>query len=124
MKTASNTLIIDAYNANPTSMEAALNNFSLIKAQKKMVMLGQMGELGEVSQEEHQKIADKLATMKLDGICLVGEEFQKVNCPEGARCFANVDELKQMIGSEKPEGTTILIKGSNSTHMFELPECL
>jgi len=47
-----------------------------------------------------------------------------VNCPEGARCFANVDELKQMIGSEKPEGTTILIKGSNSTHMFELPECL
>ena len=124
MKTASNTLIIDAYNANPTSMEAALNNFSLIKAQKKMVMLGQMGELGEVSHEEHQKIADKLATMKLDGICLVGEEFQKVNCPEGARCFANVDELKQMIGSEKPEGTTILIKGSNSTHMFELPECL
>jgi len=123
-KTADNTIIIDAYNANPTSMTAAINNFKLMKAEHKMCILGNMGELGDVSVEEHQKIVDLLQTLPLDCVWLVGEEFKKVDCPESFRVFNNVEEVKTLIKENKPKGMTILVKGSNSTRMFELPPLL
>ena len=123
-KTADNTIIIDAYNANPTSMTAALQNFKLIKADHKMCILGQMGELGDQSAEEHQKIVDLLASMNLEKVWLVGEEFVNTPCPFSFVLFNNVEEVKKVLAAEKPKGMTVLVKGSNSTRMFELPEYL
>ncbi len=123
-KTADNTIIIDAYNANPTSMIAALQNFQLIHAEHKMCILGQMGELGDQSAEEHQKIVDLLHKMGFEKVWLVGAEFVNTPCPPEFVLFNNVDEVKQVLAAEKPKGMTVLVKGSNSTRMFELPEYL
>lgn len=121
-ETEKNHLIVDAYNANPTSMKAALDNFRLMEVSPKMAILGMMGELGDVSQEEHQKIIALLEEAHFDEVWLVGAEFQKAQ--SRFRTFANVDEVKQAIAQEQPVGRYILIKGSNSTHLYELPTLL
>lgn len=121
-ETEKNHLIVDAYNANPTSMKAALDNFRLMEVSPKMAILGKMGELGDVSDEEHQKIIKLLEEARFDEVWLVGEEFQKAN--SSFRTFANVDEVKAAIAQEQPQGRYILIKGSNSTHLYELPALL
>ena len=121
-ETEKNHLIVDAYNANPTSMKAALDNFRLMEVSPKMAILGKMGELGDVSDEEHQKIVKLLEEARFDEVWLVGEEFQKAN--SSFRTFANVDEVKAAIAQEQPQGRYILIKGSNSTHLYELPALL
>jgi UDP-N-acetylmuramoyl-tripeptide--D-alanyl-D-alanine ligase len=87
-----------------------------------MAILGMMGELGDVSQEEHQKIIALLEEAQFDEVWLVGAEFQKAQ--SRFRTFANVDEVKQAIAQEQPTGRYILIKGSNSTHLYELPTLL
>ena len=76
-KTERNILIEDAYNANPTSMAAALDNLASVQAPQKAAMLGEMRELGEESVSEHVIVLEKLAAMNLDLVCLVGEEFRK-----------------------------------------------
>lgn len=121
-ETEKNHLIVDAYNANPTSMKAAIENFRLMEVSPKMAILGMMGELGDVSQEEHQKIIALLEEVHFDEVWLVGSEFQKANSP--FRTFANVDEVKAAIAQQQPTGRYILIKGSNSTKLFQLPELL
>ena len=121
--TSSNHLIVDAYNANPTSMQAALENFQLIQADRKMAILGKMGELGSIWKEEHQKVVDFLQQVNFDEVWLVGDEyFELDNCPY--RCFHNVEEVKDTIRQQQPQGYYILIKGSNSNKLFELPELL
>ena len=121
-ETEHNHLIVDAYNANPTSMKAAIDNFRLMEVSPKMAILGMMGELGDVSQEEHRKIIALLEEARFDEVWLVGSEFQKINA--SFRTFANVDEVKAAISQEKPSDRYILIKGSNSTKLFQLPELL
>ena len=121
-KTEHNSLIVDAYNANPSSMQAAIDNFRLVEADHKMAILGMMGELGDVSEEEHRKVIQMLREAAFDQVWLVGAEFQKL--PSPFRTFADVEEVKQEIAAHQPEGMTILIKGSNSTHLFELPPLL
>lgn len=123
VKTADNVLVVDAYNANPTSMAAALDSFeSLDMPQPKMVILGDMRELGQVSGEEHQKIVDSLAGKGFADVWLVGEEFMKTRC--GFRKFKDVGEVKAAIAKDKPRGKCILVKGSNGERLFELPELL
>ena len=120
--TEKNHLIVDAYNANPTSMHAALDNFSLIQAEKKMTILGQMGELGEESEKEHRMLVDRLESSGYDEVWLVGDNFKDIACP--FRKFHDVEDLKAAIKENRPEGFYILIKGSNSNKLFELPELL
>ena len=120
--TARNRLIVDAYNANPTSMRAALENFRDMKADHKMCILGMMGELGAVSREEHQKIVDFLRAAAFEEVWLVGGEFEAIDCP--FRKFKDVEEVKAAIAADRPTGKTILVKGSNSTKLFQLPELL
>lgn len=122
VETKDNRLIVDAYNANPSSMMAALENFQQIEAKKKMAILGDMRELGETSNEEHQKIVDFIGLTNTDEVWLVGEEFGRTNCPY--RRFHDVEDVKQAIAKEHPEGFTILIKGSNGTRLYQLPELL
>lgn len=121
-ETTDNKLIVDAYNANPTSMMAALENFRLMNVAHKMVILGDMKELGETSHEEHQKIADYLDECKFDRILLAGEEFGKV-IPSFEH-FKDVVALKESLERYKPKGYYILIKGSNSMKLSQLQEIL
>ncbi|MCR5469650.1 MULTISPECIES: UDP-N-acetylmuramoyl-tripeptide--D-alanyl-D-alanine ligase [Prevotellaceae] len=120
--TEKNHLIVDAYNANPSSMQAALENFKLMQADNKMAILGAMRELGEVSAEEHQRIVDYLKTTDVKTVWLVGEEFKDIKCDYHK--FNDVEEVKAAIKAQCPEGQYILIKGSNSTKLFQLPELL
>ena len=120
--TERNHLIVDAYNANPTSMQAALDNFSLIQADKKMAILGQMGELGAESDNEHRKVVSYLEAADYDKVWLVGDNFKDIDCP--FRKFHDVEEVKAAVKDQCPEGYYILIKGSNSNKLFQLPELL
>ena len=110
-KTADNTLIIDAYNANPTSMMASISNFRNMEAKQKMLILGDMRELGKDSAGEHQKIVDYLEECGFNNVALVGELF-------GATChtyptYPDAPTLIAELEKNKPHGCTILIKGSN-----------
>ena len=120
--TAHNKLIVDTYNANPTSMNAALKNFRDMDVDHKMAILGDMRELGDVSAEEHQKVVDFLKDNGIENVWLVGDEFGKTNCE--FRKFKNVDDVKAAIKEKQPEGYYILIKGSNGIKLFQLPELL
>ena len=113
-ETGRNSLVVDAYNANPTSMAAALENFSMIKAQDKMLILGDMRELGEASDAEHRKIVEEIVKYGFTQVWLVGSEFAKAADGSGFRLFADVDEVNKALEGEKVTGKTILIKGSNS----------
>ena len=79
--TAHNHLIVDAYNANPTSMAAALDNFSVMQVAPKMAILGEMRELGDSSREEHIRMVEKLKQCPFDQVWLVGNEFDDIDCP-------------------------------------------
>lgn len=122
MKTANNDLIVDAYNANPTSMLAALENFRLMDVSHKVVILGDMKELGESSLEEHKKVISLLGECVFERVILVGEEFGKIDSPY-THCW-NVEEVKRMLEKEKLRGKYILIKGSNSMKLSQLKEWL
>ena len=121
-ETAHNKLIVDAYNANPSSMAAAIENFRLMEVEHKMAILGDMRELGAASAEEHQKVIELLKAAGLTNVWLVGEEFLKTNTD--FRKFKNVDEVKAEIAHHQPENHYILIKGSNGIRLFELPDLL
>lgn len=120
--TPHNKLIVDAYNANPTSMMAALKNFRDMKVDNKMAILGDMRELGTVSEEEHQNVVDFLKDAGLSNTWLVGEEFGKTRC--NFRKFANVEKVKEAIKELHIENHYILIKGSNGIKLYQLPELL
>lgn len=119
LKTADNVLVVDAYNANPTSMAAAISSFKqLDMPQPKMLILGDMRELGEVSQAEHQKVVDSVKDMGFGDVWLVGPEFGKTTT--AYRKFADVEAVKAAIHDDKPRGHCILVKGSNGIRLFEL----
>ena len=121
-ETEHNHLVVDAYNANPTSMAAALDNFSLMEVSPKMAILGEMRELGDSSHEEHVRMVEKLKGCSFDEVWLVGKEFQDIECPY--RKFDDVEQVKAAITECRPEGHYILIKGANGTRLFQLPEVL
>lgn len=120
--TENNRLIADAYNANPTSMNAAIENFRRMEVSPKMAILGEMGELGTASRKEHDKIVEQLLNAGFDTVWLVGNEFYKTR--SGFRTFENAEEVKAAIKAENIKGQYILIKGSHSTRLYELPEIL
>ena len=127
--TGHNHLIVDAYNANPTSMMAALENFCSIEesgsqqpSSSKMLILGDMRELGEDSEKEHQQMVDVIQETGINDVWLVGSEFGKTDCP--FRKFGSVDEVKAELQKSRPEGRLILVNGSNSTRLYQLPEFL
>ena len=121
-KTADNTLIIDAYNANPTSMMAALQNFRNMTVERKMLILGDMRELGAESAAEHHKIVEYLQECSFEKVLLVGELFASTNPPYPT--YANAQELIKDLQTEKPQGYTILIKGSNGIKLSTVVEFL
>ena len=132
-KTERNTVIVDAYNANPTSMGLAIDNLAAMKTEGKLALLGDMRELGEASVEEHKSIVRKLIASGLKSY-LVGEEFGKALAELGIvpgedahilGCFPSSDALAEFISDRKIEfsNATVLVKGSRGIQMEKaLPE--
>lgn len=104
-------IILDAYNANPTSMEAALKNFAALKEENKIVFLGDMFELGSSSGHEHQKIAELATTFDFNKIYLIGKAFS-TTCVKNALHFDSFESLKNSNPHINTNKTTVLIKGS------------
>ena len=128
-KTERNTLIIDAYNANPTSMEAALTNFSNVEAPAKVALLGDMLELGDESLAEHVKIAKMALSLGLERVCFVGAEFEKaVEQMEGRGetfcSFGTSADLALWLKENPLDSAVVLIKGSRGTRMEKVVEVL
>ena len=121
VRTADNTLIVDAYNANPSSMRAALDNFSRIEASHKTALLGDMRELGENSVNEHIDILRLALSLGISDLCLVGDEFFKamksVDCPPTVRWYPDSAELASALHDAPLAGHVILIKGSRGIMM-------
>ena len=110
MQTEKNTVVIDAYNANPTSMQAAINAFK-----GDCYILGAMRELGDYSALEHQNIVNMLLERKADKVLLVGEEYTATTAPYPI--FQDVDALCEFLKQEPLSGYTILLKGSRSNQL-------
>jgi UDP-N-acetylmuramoyl-tripeptide--D-alanyl-D-alanine ligase len=110
--TGRNVLICDSYNANPSSMEMAISSFVALKAERKMVVLGDMLELGSESQSGHAAVIDQLKRLDDTEIVLIGPRFREVAGDIRARLFGSSDEMREWLGSNSPEGYTILVKGS------------
>lgn len=123
IKTKRNTVILDAYNANPNSMRAALENFVNFPAETKLILLGDMFELGDFSKEEHQKVVDLLKENKFKNVVLVGNEFCALNQQE-FKSFKTTEECKDYLQQKEISANTILIKGSRGMKMEILQEVL
>ncbi|MDR1348819.1 MAG: UDP-N-acetylmuramoyl-tripeptide--D-alanyl-D-alanine ligase [Prevotellaceae bacterium] len=117
IKTQQNILYMDAYNANPTSMQASLQNFINQAATNKMLILGDMLELGASSENEHQNIIKMIAESNISDVLLVGNCFSKAAHNMKFGCFKNVDECIKYLCENKIENRTILIKGSHGIHL-------
>lgn len=117
--TGRNTLIVDAYNANPSSMDAALNNFATVASDNKVAMLGDMLELGDESFEEHVKVVRKAKESGVQGLFFVGEEFSKAlkSLNDPAPCFKTSQELCEHLSANPVDGAVVLVKGSRGTRM-------
>ncbi len=108
--TERNKLVVDAYNANPTSMRAAILNFAQMNVAAKTLILGDMLELGEYSDSEHQNVVDLLQQKGFSSVLLVGKDFLKTR--NNYNCFKKVEDLVEWIDSHPIENQMVLIKGS------------
>jgi UDP-N-acetylmuramoyl-tripeptide--D-alanyl-D-alanine ligase len=122
--TSDNTLICDSYNANPTSMKLALESFGAMNAESKAVIIGDMLELGDKSEEEHTKVFNLLKSLDIKKILLVGNIFRKVAAKSGIMAFQDVTKLKEFLKSEPIKGSTILIKGSRGIGLEKIYDLL
>ena len=121
-KTSSNTIIMDAYNANPTSMEMAINYFNAYPDAKKILILGDMMELGPVSDNEHKRIMDLALSLDFNKVIFVGDHFKQFLGPEKA--FSNVYEARSWLTKNPLSGFSILIKGSRKIELEKLLDLL
>lgn len=117
-KTAHNQLIIDTYNANPTSMNAALDNFNTIKGDK-VLILGDMLELGKWSEEEHVNILKKIENLNIKKVFLVGKQFMAI-VPQHFSTFENVNSLMNFLKDNPITDSLILIKGSRGIKLEQI----
>lgn len=120
-------LLLDCYNANPSSMKVAIDNFATMKAPHKMLVLGEMRELGSESMKEHQQLVRYvLAEPQFEAVILVGDAFRQCQSlfDERVVWFANVDDARRYLDTlpEPPDGRTLLLKGSNSNRLWTLAE--
>jgi UDP-N-acetylmuramoyl-tripeptide--D-alanyl-D-alanine ligase len=123
VKTGNNTILLDAYNANPNSMTAAITNFAGYRSDNKLLLLGDMFELGEYSESEHQKLVGQLKENGFKNVILIGNEFYKSHGHEFQK-FRTTAECREYLKSRNLKGFTILIKGSRGMTLETLQEVL
>ena len=110
--TGRNIVIRDAYNANPSSMEKAIASFAALRSEKKMVILGDMLELGSVSAQGHISVVSQVRGLGAAEVALIGPRFREAAGDLPARLFGSSEEAGVWLRAERPEGYTILVKGS------------
>jgi UDP-N-acetylmuramoyl-tripeptide--D-alanyl-D-alanine ligase len=115
-----NRILLDAYNANPDSMRKALENFSRLEASNKIVILGDMFELGNDSAAEHQAIADHIHALDIEEALIAGNYFAETRTSSNTKKFKTFDELREYFDQQRYSGKTILIKGSRGMMMERL----
>ena len=123
IKKCDKTIIIDAYNANPSSMKLAIENIVKLDVKNKVLLLGDMAELGENSLSEHQYIVDLIRTKSFDYVYLLGGEFAKTDA-NTSWIYQNYEQLKNTLKKEFPDKATVLIKGSRSMKMERFLETM
>lgn len=121
-KTDNNELIIDAYNANPSSMKVALDNFITMPVQPKAIILGDMRELGPTSDELHAEVVAQIKKGQFDKVFLCGEHFSKVG--KEFSPFATTEAMVEELRKQPLKGYHILIKGSHSMGLEKLADIL
>jgi UDP-N-acetylmuramoyl-tripeptide--D-alanyl-D-alanine ligase len=124
IKTESNNLIVDCYNANPTSVKAALENFISLDFSNKCVILGDMLELGNVSEKEHKMVVDFVIKQDFKHIILVGDIYFLIDVPINIKQFKTVEELNNWISLNKIYESNVLIKGSRGIQLERVIENL
>ena len=125
LETGTNKIILDAYNANPTSMRAALLNFEKLNDKIKVAVLGDMFELGHEAEKEHQNIVDLASTLLLDKIILIGDNFYKTKVVSSKIIvFKSYDDFKDSFNVSQIEFATILVKGSRGMALERIMELL
>lgn len=124
LKKGTATLLLDCYNANPSSMEVSIQNFLQIDQRNKVMILGDMLELGSVSDVEHQKVVDSIENSGVDTILLVGEKFMKTRTSSNILKFENVEEMKNGIDSSFFSNKFILVKGSRGIQLEKVVDLL
>lgn len=123
MSVGSNKVIMDAYNANPSSMSAAINNFSHIISDEKLLILGDMFELGEESLKEHELIIDLVHQLNFKNVIFVGKDFSACKKYE-YQFFESTELAKEFLSSNKIENNLILIKGSRGMKLEVLVDAI
>lgn len=123
VETGRNRVIVDAYNANPSSMEAALDNLARIRAENKGVVLGGMRELGWAQDASHRKILDRVKEMGLDPVVLIGEEFGKFKDDFPGFTFVETTDAAVPVVAAV-SGRLLLLKGSNANKLTRLVDAL
>ena len=122
IETKNNEIILDAYNANPSSMKVALENFESITTTTKVVILGDMFELGDDSLQEHQAIVDLTISLNFDSVYFVGENFNRIKT--GKHQFKTYENLEDYIKKNPLENKSILIKGSRGMRLERILEII
>jgi len=124
IKTKKNTVLLDAYNANPMNMEAVINHFAQMKAENKVVILGDMLELGSYSLQEHQAVTELLKKQNFNRVILVGDNFSKVKNNINCKHFADAGIASNWLKHQNIKDAFILIKGSRGIELEKLMEVL
>jgi UDP-N-acetylmuramoyl-tripeptide--D-alanyl-D-alanine ligase len=125
MNTSTNKVILDAYNANPTSMNASIINFSHMDAEEKVAIIGDMFELGKESSVEHQVIIDLLKGQPFKQVILVGSMFSSIeNKSSGFLCFKDVEQAYQYLKENPIKNSSVLVKGSRGVRIEKIVELL
>ena len=122
--TAHNQLLLDCYNANPTSMEAAVRSFAEMRADRKVVMLGGMRELGSESESEHRRLFQLVKSLSFTLVVLVGDEFSFASSDPAVLWFPDSQSAHDYFAANPLSGASVLLKGSNSNRMWLLEEVL
>jgi UDP-N-acetylmuramoyl-tripeptide--D-alanyl-D-alanine ligase len=122
--TQNNTLVCDSYNANPTSMMLVLKSFFELKTTKRVLILGDMLELGDKSEEEHLKVLEALQSLKPEKVLLAGSTFKKISERYGYKSFQDVASLREYLKVEPIKGSLVLIKGSRGMTLEKIYDLL
>lgn len=120
----SNLLILDAYNANPSSMEVAINNLMAMDGERKSVILGEMLEVGPTSAEEHRAVCERLRHLGLVNVCLVGSAFYAMKNDFPFLFFEQVDALNVWLNQHPLHNEVVLIKGSRGNKLEKAGDLL
>lgn len=121
-ETNRNSIIKDAYNANPSSMEAALQNLESISHPRKIAILGDMLELGDESISEHTRILDLAMSLALEKLIVIGPQFRIVSEGKSLNCFANSEEAALWLNKQELKNALILVKGSRGIKLEKVYE--